>query len=73
MRKHRSLWFAPLLLGCAGPAPSRAPAEQHSPGHDRAPGQHACAPVAADGPQVPLAKASVNGRPEVRYYVIGDA
>lgn len=68
MRKNRCLWFAPLLLGlsCAGPAPSHTPA--HHP-----PAEHLCAPPAAAGPQEPIAKASVNGRPEVRYYVIGDA
>jgi hypothetical protein len=79
MLEHRTLWFAPLALasGCAAPAPALAPAQQHlqhhAPGQGPAPAQHACAPVAPDGPQMTIAKASVNGRPEVRYYVIGDA
>jgi hypothetical protein len=75
MHLQRRLAFLPLLLaaGCAAPAASKTPAEHHATAQGHAPGQHACAPVAPDGPQRTIARASVNGRPEIRYYVIGDA
>jgi hypothetical protein len=70
MQVQRLLCCVPLFLAASCAAP--APAERVTPAPHAG---HACQPpaAAAQATPLPVAKASVNGRPEVRYYVIGDA
>lgn len=68
MRTHRSLWIVPLLLASCTSQPTAPQAPPAQPS-----GYSTVAALGSSAATGPSAQQRTAGKPEIRYYVIGDA